>query len=294
MTLPTLDWSQFLDQYIQPIDIRKRRKCDYRSCGKKSKLPVNQYVEVLFQYNELLAMKRFIDEDCIPLTNRQILENFKIEFGGKEVVNRAGNLAPPGNSILSGKHKIGWKRLEYRRGNLYKAQVRPFLMSFAYFKDGNIVTDNCITIPKYPTFRECQEMCIEAKICDPRFFNVETMERIHQSVIKQGTKSEWRFPTISELENLRKLIPIDPFRSVKTYDLHKKRNKAQENKKNDNLEREEKLLRETPKKEKEFLEEQRRKTQKAIQGIKHTEEPEKEDPFAEDSTYGWGSQTPLQ
>ena len=288
MTLPSLNWSNFLDQYIQPIDIRKRRKCDYRSCGKTSKLPVNQYIEVLFQYNEMLAMKRFLDPDCLPLTNLQILENFKREFGGKHAVNRAGVMAPPGNSILTGKHKIGWKRIEYRRGDLYKSQVRPFLMSFSYFKDGNIVTDTTRTRPTYPTFRECQSMCIEAKICDPRFFDIETMERMHQAVVKEGSKLAWRFPTISELENLRKIIPIDPYRSVKTYDLHKKRNTHQEKAKTDLREREEALLKETPKKEKAFLEEQRRKTQAAIDNIQQNPEPEPEDPYDEDHSYGWG------
>ena len=220
-------WANFLDRQLIPVDLRKKRKANQGFEGKKTKLSVSAWLELVFQWNELLSMQKFLNPDDKPFTDGQIKFNFGLEFGSKHKVQKGETKIAPGNSIISGNHSINFKRNEYRRGQLLANQTRSFLMSFKYHTDGNIVTDRSRVRPKYPTFRQCQQICIDFKIGDPRFFTLEELERVHQLTIKDGTVSAWRFPTIAELKNLREMIPVDPYRSVLTYDLHKKENPHQ-------------------------------------------------------------------
>ena len=263
MSIPLPGWTNFLDAQLRPIDRRKKQRKAVGFEGKKTKLSVNGWLELIFQYNELRSIQRYLDPDVKPFTDFQILHNFKLEFGGKNKVKKGGAMVSPGNSVLSGAHSIRFKRSEYRRGQLYAGQVRPFLMAFKYFEDGNVIKDESRIRPKYPSFKECQEMCITAKIADPRFFTVPEMERIHQHIIKEGIVSEWRFPTTNELKNLSEMLPIDPYRSVLTYDLHKKENPHNKPKtpKEDVVQ----TNKEIDKLEKESLEERRRATQKFLE-----------------------------
>lgn len=259
--------SNFLDRQLIPVDLRKRKRAYQGFNGKKTGLSVNQWVELIFQFNELRAMQQYLNPDVGPLSDDQIMHNFKLEFGGKQKVNKAGIMVTPGNSILSGVHTWNWKRTEYRKGTLFANQIKPFLVSFKYL-GGKLVKDETRVQPKYPTFVECQEICIKFKIADPRFFTITEMERLHQYAIKEGAISEWRFPTTQELKTLGEIIPIDPYRSILTYDLHKKANPAQEKKPKTNpIEDIETRKEEIKSFEKEDLEERRRRTQKFLSSI---------------------------
>ena len=222
MTIDADLWANHLDRQLIPVDTRVRRKAHSGFAGAQTGLPVNEWLEKAFQWNELNSMAYFVNrEDHFMLDDDQIKANFIQEFG-KLARRKKGNHkgVKPGNSVISGKHSISFKRTLYRKGTLYANQTRPFLTPLRYMQN-RIVSDSSRRRPKFLDLTECKTLCIQYKIADPRFFTVDELERLHQSVIQQGTVSDWRFPTQAELSNLAKMIPVIPYRSVLTYDLQK-------------------------------------------------------------------------
>lgn len=201
-----------------PLSERKGRKGFE---GKQTGLPSNRWLAAMFECNEFRCLERILDTSKIPLTNSQILFNYRQEFvlHRKEVKFKNGTIKP-GGAIESGKHGIGMMRGRYREGSLYSGQSVSFLFSFRYSPGGHICRDR--TENKFLTFREAQELCIKFQIADPRFFSPEDMERIHKHAVKSGTYHQWTIPTRDELKELQDLIPVELYRSLKTYDIWKK------------------------------------------------------------------------
>jgi hypothetical protein len=260
-------WKQFIDETIDVKPARKR-KVGNEVLGLKTGLSISRWLELIFHWNELRAMERFANRDLKPLNDMQILNNFVLEFApdGKCTRKKGSSPnAPPGNTILSGKKPIAYQRLLYNRGHLYSAQEKPILLANKYWTDGNLVTSRSRFRPTYMSFKEVQLKCIEFKIADPRFFTMEEIEQMHQSLIKRREDREWAIPSIEDLDELFKSIPYDPYRTVITYDLHKnptKKNKPTKQK-SETIPNSEEA--ETKKQEK--LEQKRQETKRLLESI---------------------------
>jgi hypothetical protein len=235
---------------------KKERKGRKGFEGKQTGLPSNRWIAAVFELNEIRCIQSVMDQGTLPLTNAQIMYNYKQEF----VNNRPKRFhKKPGGALSSGKHSIGMRRKQYRLGTLYAEQTKNIFMSFRYSPSGHICFDRSEN--RFPTFRQCQQMCIDFKIADPRFFSTDDMEKIHKYSIKTGTYTLWTIPTREEMMELFEQIPIELYRSVRTYDIWKKDAVPKDWSPPNDIEDE---------KEQQALEEQRRATKETIQ--EHSEE----------------------
>ena len=252
--------------------------------GKKTGLPINRWLALVFEWNEFRSLQYSLDKTIQPLTDDEILYNLKQEFGS----NRKKKKDAPANSILSGKHTVNFHRTRFNKGILFKGQPKNILVSWCYHTSGKI-TKGGRQKYKFPTFQECQQNCIEFQIADPRFFTPEDMEKIHQFALSKGLMDSWSIPYLEELDEITKYVPITLYRSVMTYDIWKEHKHGNQKPKretintiNQEIEKEEKL-------QLQELENQRKETLLLLQSFDELEEEERlrqADPFDEDHGYG--------
>ncbi len=188
--------------------------------GSKTGLPINRWLAAVFEMNEFRCLARLTDNSVKPLTDEQIKYNYNLEFGNRKPVKFGEGAINPGGALTSGRHTLNFYRNKFKKGTLYAGQARPILFPFRYSPEGHIQKDRGSLW--FPTFSECQKLCIEAKIVDPRFFTTEEMEHIHQFAVQKGVYHQWIIPTNNELEDLYKFVPVKLYRCIKTYDIWKK------------------------------------------------------------------------
>lgn len=215
--------SLWLKSMLEEVNIApKDRKGKKGYNGRTTKLPMNRWMAAVFEINEFRAIQFSMDQAKKPLTDPQIKYNWSQEFERYSHVQlRSGREWLPGGSIASGKWGIGMLRNRYRKRQLFKYMLPPIFMSFKYSPEGHILKDG-VSKSKFLTFSECQELCIQFKIADPRFFKLEEMERIHQFTLQKNIYDQWSIPTKEMMDELSKEFPFDLYRSVKTYDIWKK------------------------------------------------------------------------
>ncbi len=200
---------------------RKLGKIKGNSCiGKKTKLPINRWLAAVFEMNEFRILASLTDRSVKPLTDEQIKYNYMLEFGGNKPTKFGTGTIQPAGALISGKHTINFYRNKFKKGILYAGQARPILYPFCYSPEGHIKRERGSSF--FPTFAECQQYCITAKIVDPRFFTTEEMEHIHQFAVQRGVYHQWVIPTQQELDDLYKFVPVKLYRCIRTYDIWRK------------------------------------------------------------------------
>lgn len=202
---------QRLDIVIKSIDpetpimeqrIRPARK---DRAGRKTKLTQSVWFATVFELNELNAMRGIYEK---VLNDKQILHNWEIEFrveGSKR-----------GNGLASGTLTVGMFRERYRQGVLYKQQLRPILYSFRYTRDKEPRHDKRVL--EMMTLDECREKCLQAKIADPRFFNIKELAKIRNHAKREGRIHEWSIPSPHQYETLNDSVVGGVYGAYKLYD----------------------------------------------------------------------------
>lgn len=239
--------------------------------GKRTGLPINRWFALVFEWNEFRSLKWHFDESMKPLTDSQILHNFKVEFL-RENNRRTNRDQTPGGSVLSGKHSVNFHRIKFNKGILYKDQPRSIFVSWRYHHSSHIYVVNKRR-EDFPTFQDCQQTCIDYKIADPRFFSPEDMEKIDQYAKSKGILSDWSIPTLEELNAIHKYFPMTLYRSCKTYDLWKENKFGYKPKrKTQTVDSFNKKIEQEEKRRLQELENQRRETKAIIESIKEQED----------------------
>jgi len=253
--------------------VKRERKGRKGGQGAITGLPISRWLALIFEWNEFEAIRSNIDESAKPLTDAQILHNFKLEFGDSRKMKYGKETRNVGGSILSGKHTINFHRSRYRKGELYGGQSKPILVSFRYHQEGYLCSDR--SLYKFPSFRECQQICIENKIADPRFFLPEEIEKIEQFAKSEGNFALWAIPTHHELQEIHSQLPITLYRSILTHDLWKKE-KVKVRRPRISIDDLNKKAERDEKKEQKELERRRKETKKVVESIDKTPKPSKQ------------------
>jgi hypothetical protein len=170
------------------------------------------WLGVVFQLNELHAARKEFDK---VLHEQQIYYNWELEFGNKSVPE--GGTNRPGGSIGSGKKTVGMYRALYRQGKLYSKQPKPHLYSFKYSKEKHPLSDGRST-RSFLTFDQCRQLCMEARIGDPRFFTREELVQVRQHAQKRGDIALWGIPSAKQYEELDTSVVGGIYNSIITRD----------------------------------------------------------------------------
>lgn len=181
--------------------------------GRQTGLGQSYWLSAVFNLNEIHASRKEYEK---VLSDPQIYHNWNLEFGNKTTPE--GNVTKPGGAIGSGKRTLGMYRREYRRGDLYSKQPKPILYSFKYSREKHPLKDGK-SERNFLTFEQCRELCLLAKIADPRFFTREELVQIKHHAKKQGMVHLWSIPSAKQYEELDNAIVGGIYRSLITKDI---------------------------------------------------------------------------
>ena len=220
MPSPVSRVSRWINDLLNPVVEKKNRTLSQRReyGGKHTNLPLNRWFAAMFELNELRAIRHIFDPSFKPLNDVQITYNALQEFSKNKPRKYGNTTVTPGGSISSGAHRTGFFRNRFRKGTLYYNQTKPILMSFKYSNEGHIQKDR--NNYSFLTFSQCQQLCIDRKIADPRFFSLEDLEKI-QTHCHKYHQVDWSIPTREELKELTEFAGMDLYRSIRTYDIWK-------------------------------------------------------------------------
>jgi hypothetical protein len=193
-----------------PIIDRRFPKGRGPYAGRQTGLGQSFWLGAVFNLNELHAARREFEK---VLSEPQILLNWELEFGNKTKPD--GSNSTPGGSIGSGKKTIGMYRVKYRKGDLYSKQTKPYLYSFKYSREKHALHDGR-SLRKFITFDEARQLCLKAKIADPRFFTREEIVQVKQHAQKVGDIALWAIPSAKQYDELEKSIVGGVFNCMMT------------------------------------------------------------------------------